>query len=266
MIKVVSYGGGVQSTALLVLAAMGKIDYKTFLFCNVGDDSENPETLEYVKQIAKPYASMHGIELIELQRTFQDGRIATSLYQNITRPGSKSIGIPVRMSNGAPGNRSCTVDYKIRVVDKWLREHGAKKSGAIVALGISLDEFHRARNDSGEPWKKLDYPLLDLRLNRQDCTNIIQSAGLPIPPKSSCYFCPFHRIATWQEMRHNQPDLFQKACDLEAFINERRRSLGRDNVWFTDRNRSLVQVTTDYEQGNMFEDDQAICESGYCMV
>ena len=38
MLKVFSYGGGVQSTAALVLAAQGKIDYQTFLFCNVGAD------------------------------------------------------------------------------------------------------------------------------------------------------------------------------------------------------------------------------------
>jgi hypothetical protein len=39
--RVVSYGGGVQSNALLVLAAQGRIDYRTFLFANVGDDSEH---------------------------------------------------------------------------------------------------------------------------------------------------------------------------------------------------------------------------------
>ena len=47
--RVISYGGGVQSPALLVMAArgeLGKVD--AALFCNVGDDSEHPETLEYV--------------------------------------------------------------------------------------------------------------------------------------------------------------------------------------------------------------------------
>src|ERR671910_1536926 len=39
--RVVSYGGGVQSNALLELAAQGRIDYRTFLFANVGDDSEH---------------------------------------------------------------------------------------------------------------------------------------------------------------------------------------------------------------------------------
>lgn len=45
MIRAFSYGGGVQSTAALVLAAQGIIDYPLFLFSNVGDDSEHPGTL-----------------------------------------------------------------------------------------------------------------------------------------------------------------------------------------------------------------------------
>jgi hypothetical protein len=42
-ITVISYGGGVQSTALLVLAIqrqLGPVD--AALFANVGDDSEDP--------------------------------------------------------------------------------------------------------------------------------------------------------------------------------------------------------------------------------
>ena len=37
---VFSCGGGVQSTACLVLAAQGKIPYQTFIFANVGDKAE----------------------------------------------------------------------------------------------------------------------------------------------------------------------------------------------------------------------------------
>jgi 3'-phosphoadenosine 5'-phosphosulfate sulfotransferase (PAPS reductase)/FAD synthetase len=73
MLKVFSFGGGVQSTACLVLAAQGKIDYQTFLFCNVGSDSENPETLDYVPEVAIPYARVHGLELCELQKVRRDG-------------------------------------------------------------------------------------------------------------------------------------------------------------------------------------------------
>ena len=67
--KIISYGGGVQSTALLVLAAQGIIDFQYAIFANVGDDSEHPASLEYARNIANPFADKHGSELIELQRT-----------------------------------------------------------------------------------------------------------------------------------------------------------------------------------------------------
>ena len=55
-LRVVSWGGGVQSTALLVLAAQGKVDYQRFVFANVGEDSENPDTLRYIAEHSRPYA------------------------------------------------------------------------------------------------------------------------------------------------------------------------------------------------------------------
>src|SRR5256884_6440302 len=82
MIKVFSFGGGVQSTACLVLAAQGIIDYQTFLFCNVGADSENPDTLTYVEEIAKPYAAKHGLALHELQKIRRDGSVDT-IYSHL---------------------------------------------------------------------------------------------------------------------------------------------------------------------------------------
>ncbi len=54
--RIVSYGGGVQSTALMVLAARGRIDFRTFVFANVGDDSEHPATLAYIAGHAAPFA------------------------------------------------------------------------------------------------------------------------------------------------------------------------------------------------------------------
>lgn len=145
--RVVSFGGGVQSTALLVLAARREIDYRTFVFCNVGADSEAPETLEYVSEIAWPYAERHGIEMVELHKIRRDGSVDTILRR--INESQRSVPIPVRMSgNGAPGTRQCTLDFKIRRVAKYLRENGATAANpATVALGISTDEIHRARTD-----------------------------------------------------------------------------------------------------------------------
>jgi len=265
-LRVFSSGGGVQSIAALVLSAEGKIDYPLHLFCNVGEDSENPDTLDYVHEIAMPYAARYGIEYIELRHFRRDGEEET-LYKKLTREGSRSTSIPVYLEgSGAPGRRSCTSEFKIRRVAVWQRRHGATKANpAITGLGISLDEFQRARTDSGIDTQVLEYPLIDLRLTRQDCVNIIQRAGLPVPPKSSCYFCPFHRMSAWQELKRKQPDLFDKAVALEKTLSARSdATLGRGKVFLTRKLRPLDQVVGD--QLDMFDDIDDACESGFCMT
>jgi hypothetical protein len=315
MIKVISFGCGVQSTSLLVLAAQGVIDYKTFLFANVGEDSENPRTLQYFHEVALPYAQSHGIELLELKRMKQV-RLETeekilepeTLYQRLTRPGSRSVGIPVRMSgNGAPGTRQCTADFKIKVIDKELKSRDnnnattkelkkrflklcgiteinkdtmpvvlrhldqffkANEPYAQVGLGISLDEIQRMKPNMDKEtiyWKVNAWPLIDLRMDRQSCVNVIRRAGIEVPESSECWFCPFHTIQQWQKMREDDPEHFWESCHLEKIINERRVALGKDQVWLTNRLKPLEQATTDLEQLSMFKDEIG-CDSGYCFL
>lgn len=259
-----SFGGGVQSTAALVLAAEGKIDYRIFLFANVGDDSENPDTLLYVEQIAKPYAASQGLELIELRRTMRDGRQPTLLEHVIG--DNKSVNIPVWLASGAPGNRNCTAHWKVDVIAQWQRKHGATKDDkAVCGLGISMDEVQRMRKESGIPTQVLEYPLIDLRLNRRDCMRIIHEAGLPVPPKSSCWFCPFHKKSEWIEMRRTKPEMFQKAVELEKRIIEKRANRDThhtDPAYLHQSARPLEQAVGN--QLSLFEDEP--CDSGYCFV
>lgn len=267
VLRAVSYGGGVQSTALLVLAAGRRIDYPLFVFANVGDDSERAATLRYVEEHAKPYAAAHGIELAEVRRTRRDGTVET-LHGRLTRPGSRSLPIPVRMSNGAPGTRSCTADFKIKVVGKEMKRRGASKaSPATIGIGISVDEIHRANNGITEPHERIVYPLLDLGLRRVDCQRIIREAGLPVPPKSSCFFCPFHRPETWHDMRRDEPDEFAKACRLEDLLNERRDELGKDHVYLTRFAKPLREAIPDgVDLLPMFDEADGLCDSGWCMT
>jgi hypothetical protein len=266
-IKVISYGGGVQSTALLVLAAQRNIDFHTFLFANVGDDSEHPATLAYIRDVAAPYAARHGIELHELKRRRRDGSTET-LWQRLNRPESRSIPIPVRMANGAPGRRSCTTDFKIKVIGRWLREHGASSEHpAIVGIGISLDEIHRANKRRSERYETIEYPLLDLGLRRDDCIRIITNGGLSVPPKSACFFCPFRTLEAWHEQRRNEPDLFAKAAQLEAVLNERRAVLGRDPAYLTRYGRPLLDVFAESSSSRPpQQDNDGGCDSGWCMT
>uniref|UniRef100_UPI00397B190F hypothetical protein n=1 Tax=Salmonella sp. SAL4434 TaxID=3159889 RepID=UPI00397B190F len=81
-----SYGGGVQSTAMVVMAAHGELHggpYDAALMSNVGDDSEHPATLAYVREVAIPWADSVGFPIHLLQRVKRDGTTET-LYGRLT--------------------------------------------------------------------------------------------------------------------------------------------------------------------------------------
>src|SRR5262245_23287727 len=120
------------------------------------------------------------------------------------------------------------------------------------------------RSESTVPIYGLEYPLIALRLHRSDCVRIIADAGLPLPEKSSCWFCPYHRASYWSRMRRAEPELFAKSVALESLLNERRRSLSKDPVWLTDK-----LIPLDRAIGDQMTLDEALadaCESGYCEV
>jgi hypothetical protein len=263
-IRAISYGGGVQSTAMLVLAAQREIDFPLALFSNVGDDSEHPATLAYFRDYAVPYAAEHGIELVELRKRGRGKEV--TLYQRIANPESKTVGIPARlMPTGAPAMRSCTLDFKVRRIASELKQRGASaQSPALVALGISIDEYQRMRTDSGIAWQTLAYPLIDRQLDRAACMGVIERAGLPVPPKSSCYFCPFHTMDVWRKQRRDEPELFAKSVALEKQLSDRHIALGRGPVYMTNAQRPLDEAVGDHDQLDLFETEASCDVAGYC--
>mgnify|MGYP003115056532 CR=1 FL=1 len=259
---VFSCGGGVQSTACLVLAAQQRIPYRTFIFANVGSKAEDPRTLAYIASTLRPFAEQHGIEWVEIQRERRDGS-PVDLWDELHRD-NRSIDIPVRMSNGAPGNRNCTGSFKIKPIAKWIK---AKAPNCILGKGISTDEPHRATPSRETDGYISAYPLIDLGISRADCLEIVRKAGLPQPPKSACWFCPYKTTDQWITLRRERPHLFEQAVELEKFLNQKRAAIGRDAVFISSRCKPLSIAIP--EQLGLFPDwieEQDGCESGYCMT
>ncbi len=250
-IRSIANGGGVQSAGMVTLAAHGEIDFDTALFANVGEDSEAPSTLAFVRHILIPYGEHHGLRMVEVQKTI--GGEPDSILGKIERTAHSEV-IPVRSTaDGPPMSRSCTADFKIETMGRWLRDHGAGPDNpARVGIGISLDEMGRAGRQP-RPWEQIVYPLLEHQpraLRRTDCERIVAAEPLPaciahtcrelgpdtfgpvvwgrlqasdfqfmpVPEKSSCWFCPHHSYEAWQDLRRADPSRFQRACGLEHLL------------------------------------------------
>lgn len=106
------------------------------------------------------------------------------------------------------------------------------------------------------------FPLVDLRLRRQDCIEIIRNSEIPIPEKSSCFFCPFKRYEEWIDLKNNKNDLFKKAINLEKFLNYKREKIGKDAVYLSSKGKSLQEIEKINYTQTLFEFDEDC--SGHC--
>lgn len=193
-----SYGGGVNSTALAVLLCEGKLPhYEPFrlIFSDTGD--ERDETYSYVRSVFEPYLARHSRTL----ETVRPKETVLQRWQRLRVTGSRII-------------RSCTEKAKIIPLRDYLRLHA--QPGDRQLIGIADDESHRARPGlPTDEWPKL-YPLVEEGIDRDGCIQIIRGAGLCVPIKSGCWHCPFLRVGEVKALATERPDRFQTITDLEA--------------------------------------------------
>lgn len=259
MAPVVSFGGGRQTVAMLVLAAEEKIPHRSFLFANVGDDAENPATLAYLHDHAMPYAERHGLELREVRWIDRTGT-PRDLFHDLIRQ-TNSLTIPLRDSGGF-GPRKCTSRYKIEVVARELKRLGATPEQPVeVAIGISVDEIDRANPGvvKQQPWTFRTYPLLDLGLKVRDCIAVVRKAGMPQPPRSACWFCPFQGEEEWRHQRETRPDLFDRAVALDAIMRRRHIALRGDPAGLAHPTIPLNEAVSD-------QLSLGFCDTGSCFT
>jgi len=81
-------------------------------------------------------------------------------------------------------------------------------------LGISYEERDRVK-DSKVDYVNSIFPLVEEKITRSECLDIIHNANLKLPARSGCFFCPFNTISRWTEIYKNHNDLFTRALKLE---------------------------------------------------
>ncbi len=191
MKKYLSHGMGVNSTALMLLLIDDGVDFES-VFSDVG--CEKPETYEYLKFLDG--------EGYEITRIIPQVKEKTGTYDNLYDYFWSWRGIPLIH------RRECCAKFKKQPIDKYV------KQPCEVMIGYDLNE-RKSRYTINRKRITFSFPLIDRKITREQCINIIRDHELPIPVKSGCYLCPFQRKRDWRHLRDNHPELFKKAVALE---------------------------------------------------
>lgn len=234
--------------AIAVLVVQGKLPRpERIVMADTG--REATLTWDYLRDSVQPLLATIGMQV-------EIAPHSLSTVDVYPKSGNGKPLIPAFTAEGAKLENYCSVEWKRRVVARWLRGQGYGPQRQVNEwLGISTDEVHRAKFPEG--WIEHSYPLLDLRLSRSDCITLVQKAGLPEPPRSSCWMCPFRSDKEWMELRDRKDGDW-----LKAQLFEVEHLLGPGRGLYLHRSaKPLAEVSFRHEnQGELFD----VCEEGRC--
>ena len=227
----ISFGAGVQSTVLYLMAARG--DFLPLpaaaIFADTGWETQQVyDHLDWVESLGLP------VPIVRVQ--------AANLYSNLwdakRAPGQGQTpftDIPAFVytpeGNIAMRRRQCTQHYKIEpiirqvkaIVGRKPRTRHNRPPFAVQWLGISTDEWMRCK-DARQGWIKNAYPLIEAGMSRSDCVSWFgrNYPGRPLV-KSSCVGCPYHSSREWLRLYRNQPEDMADTILLDERLREPER-------------------------------------------
>lgn len=187
--NVVSFGGGTNSTAMIIGMYQREIPIDLILFADPG--GEQPHTYEFI-EIFSEWLLEH--DLPPITRVFYTDKNGNRL--TLEEESLRSRTLP----SIAYGFKKCSLKHKIGPQDKFCNNNlrckavWSEDNKVIKFLGYDAGEERRIQHakeiDKADKKYIHEYPLFNWGWDRGECIRVIESEGLPLPGKSSCFFCP----------------------------------------------------------------------------
>ena len=200
---ILGLSGGKDSTALAILLHK-EIPEMEYFFCDTGKELQ--ETYDYLDRIRVRLGIK--ITYLESERGFDHW---LEVYGGL---------LP------SPKMRWCTVQMKIKPLEKWVGD-----DKALSYIGIRADE-DRDGYISTKPNIQPVFPFKERGLVKADILRLLDESGIGLPDyyrwrsRSGCFFCFFQRKYEWVMLAEEHPDLF-----AEAVRYEQQHSDGRTYTW-----------------------------------
>jgi hypothetical protein len=192
------------------------------------DPAEKPETYEHMDRYVTPWLASVGFPPIAVVRHKTDS-LKDSCIRNGTLP-SKAYGFP-----------GCSVKFKHQLMEAYERELFGDGYVIVKAIGYHAGEDRRsdiAGKETTHGRYIYKYFLREWMWFQEDCVAAIERAGMPVPIKSACWYCPSSKKLEIIWLAENHPDLFEEAVRMEhnakdyhAARGNMTKGLGRKFSW-----------------------------------
>jgi len=275
----VSFGGGVQSTALAMLVihrhpdlvrAMGDVQPELWLFSDTGDEPQAVYDHVVVMRQRILDAGM-------VYKTVSAGVLSEHVLSKAKRR-ERGISMPpmyvsTRDGDTMPVRRGCTRDFKIKPLDSAAKAHfevprGYKGEPYVAQwYGISSDEAQRMKIPQ-DRWRTFEYPLVKMGWSRRRCLDYLDSLGMSAP-RSACVYCPFHDTAEWKKVLAvpgERAKVFEFERQLHAACDEHGSIAGLNTKPYLHSTRTPInEVDFDKGQQSLWDTWDQEC-AGICGV
>lgn len=268
--KILSYGAGVQSTALVLMScenakSNGSLPYPlvpiydAVIYCDLG--LEPPwviSQLEFAQNACKEAGIYFKVLDTKLYQHFLENfgeRRTISIPWWTLRDDGKKSKMP----------RNCTIDFKVNEITNYVRWEllGYKKGqrlkpedvkGHQMHMGFGIEEQHRCHENPHQLFTN-HFPLVDMGMDRTaSYAYILEHWGLKTKA-SACAFCPFHRNYYFQHLKQYAPETYQAILKVDHLLRDKTPKPPMDSDLFVSRSRKRLEDLTleDCDDAECFE-------------
>jgi len=191
---ILSYGGGVNSSALFFYIIENKMPIDLVIFADTGEELD--ETYDCVNRM-KQECEKRNIEFV----------VVKSKYGNLY-----DYYFEKKMVAGML-HRDCSSKFKLSPINNYLRTRFGKQEKFNMYIGIAFEEKQRMKI-SREQYKVNIYPFCDEKIDRKGCEEILLKNNFKAI-KSGCKGCIFLKKRDWIEMAKNNPKEMERWIALD---------------------------------------------------
>ena len=231
--NVVSFSGGKDSTALLLMMIEKGIPIDDIVFCDTG--AEFPQMYEHIKKVE----SYTGRKVTRLQAKHDFWYYAKE-YKKVKGNHMDDLGYSWPTAQG----RWCTRALKQQPVARYLKGKNVQQY-----IGIAVDEAHRC--------KEYNYPLVDWGVTEEMALKYCYDHGFAwdglykIFKRVSCWCCPLQSIGEARNLRKHFPELWERLKIEDTYMR---------NSWKADYTVEALEKRFAADEAYLLAQQTLFCE------